>query len=740
MKRALFLAAFWLIPTLAAVGGTPVAVAPEARASPLPSKGPAFISIATGRSALVFAVDGAGRLQQVAFGRKGLVPPETTALPDWATDALPCAGNGYLLEPALQVIHSDGNISTELGYVSHGMKRETPDCVVTRITLRDRFYPLTVTLCFRAYEAEDIIEQWTEIVHEEPGAVVLGRYASAAPAFQAGAYWVSQFQGDVLREGELGEEKLTRGLKVLDSKLTVRAHFHRNPSFLLALGAPAQEEAGEVIGGALAWPGNFQFGFDVDWNGHLRVLAGANPFGAEYRLAAGKVFATPAMLWSWSDAGKGQVSRSFHRWARKYGVRDGDKPRPILLNNWETTFFDFNETKLLALFDGAKDLGIDLFLLDDGWFSDKDPKNHQRIGLGDWKANPKILPHGLSFLVDEAKKRGFGFGIWMEPESVHLGSDVYRAHPDWVLQQPHRELNAFNRQTLLDLTRPEAKEFVWDAIRRTLGGNPGISYLKWDANRVAPQPGSTYLPPDQQQNLPVDYQVGLEDLMRRMRDTYPDVMAMLCAGGGGRVDYGSLKYFHSFWPSDSTDPLQRIYIQWGYSHFYPAWALSAHVTSMGHRPLKFALDVALTGALGIDRDVGKLTDEDRLLLTQGIAVYRTKVRDLIQHGDLYRLESPYDGKRAVLSYVAEDRARALAFVYQLGETGVGPVKLRGLDPARRYRVTELNLPPGTKSRLAIDGRTLTGAELMDFGFVSPLSRAVESAVIEFSPAAESTVK
>ncbi len=331
---------------------------------------------------------------------------------------------------------------------------------------------------------------------------MLGRFASAAPGFQAGSYWVSQFQGDVLREGELTEERLAPGLKVLDSKLTVRAELHRNPSFLLALDGPAREEAGEVIGGALAWSGNFQFAFDVDWNGHLRVLAGASPFGAQYKLPPGKLFSTPAMLWSWSDAGKGQVSRNFHRWARRYGVRDGDKPRPVLLNNWETTFFDFNEAKLLALFDGAKDLGIDLFLLDDGWFSDKDPKNHERVGLGDWRTNPKILPHGLSYLVTEAKKRGFGFGIWMEPESVHLGSEVYRAHPDWLMQQPHRELQAFNHQTLLDLTRPETRDFVWSAINRTLGDNAGISYLKWDANRAEPQPGSTYLPADQQQNLP----------------------------------------------------------------------------------------------------------------------------------------------------------------------------------------------------------------------------------------------
>lgn len=688
------------------------------------------IAINTKRSALVLLAAKNGTLYQVSFGRAPATPAAPPRAPDRYDEVFPCYGSGYMLEPALQATHSDGNTSTELMYVSHESVTRNDNITETRIRLRDRHYPFFIVLCYRCYREEDVIEQWTEITHEESGPVTLGRFASAAPRLQASNYWVTQFYGDVLREGELVEEQLTPGLKILDSKLAVRAHLYRPPAFVLALDQSAQEESGEAIGGTLAWSGNFQFAFDLDWQRRLRVLAGINPLGAQYRLKREKTFTTPAMLWSWSDRGKGQVSRNFHRWARRYGIRDGAKPRPVLLNNWETTYFNFDERKLLSLFDGGKDLGVDLFLLDDGWFSDKDPNNVQRIGLGDWEVNRKILPHGLPFLVDEARKRGLGFGIWVEPESLHLGSRLYREHPDWILRQSHRDLQAPNQQLLLDLTRPEVREFVWGVVDRVLGETPGLAYLKWDANRTAPQPGSAYLPPEEQQHVPIDYQWALYDIMRRMAEKYPQVTTMLCSGGGGRVDYGSMKYFHSFWPSDGTDPLQRIYTQWGFSHLFPGWALSAHITSMGHRPTKFAVDVALNGALGIDRDVANLAAADRATLRQGIQVYRTRIRDLVQHGDLYRLESPSSGKRAALSYVSEDRMTAAVLIYQLGETAFGPIKLRGLDPAVRYKVREINLPEGRKSALAIDGKTLSGADLMSFGFPSPLRRALESAVIE----------
>jgi alpha-galactosidase len=688
-----------------------------------------LINITTARSELSLVVAGnEARVYELGYGAPRARSSRRT--PSREDEFYPPAGNGYILEAAVQAIHADGNTSTDLAYESHDTAKVDDNVTITTIKLKDPAYPFFVTLFLKSYAAEDVIEQWAEIFHEEDGPVTLQRYASSAPVFKSESYWLTQFQGNYMREVELVEENLKPGLKILDSKIGVRAHQMRNPSFMLALDGPAREDAGEVIGGTLAWSGSFQFAFDIDWNNRLRALCGINPYGSTYKLARGKVFKTPAMLWSWSDAGKGQVSRNFHRWARNYGIRDGHKSRPVLLNNWEATFMDFDEQKIVSLFDGAKELGVDLFLLDDGWFGNKHPRDNDRAGLGDWQVNKKKLPRGLSYLADQAKERGIGFGIWIEPEMVNPASELYEKHPDWVIRQPKRELQFGRNQLALDLTRPEVKEHVIKVIDDTFGPNPGITYTKWDCNRYITQPGSSHLPADEQQHLLIDYQWALYDTMRHMAETYPNVMAMVCAGGSGRVDYGAMKYFDSFWPSDNTDPLQRIFIQWGFNHFFPANAISAHVTDMGHKPLKFAIDVALTGAFGVDRDVSRWTPEERKQVADAVKLYHERLRDLVLQGDLYRLESPYETPRAALSYVSEDKSRAVVFVFQLRETAHGPVKPQGLDPAKRYRIREINLPEGRKSRL--NEQVIDGATLMADGFSAPLRRSLESAVIEIT--------
>jgi len=315
---------------------------------------------------------------------------------------------------------------------------------------------------------------------------------------------------------------------------------------------------------------------------------------------------------------------------------------------------------------------------------------------------------------------------------VNPSSELYEKHPDWVVKQPSRELLFGRNQLVLDLTRPEVREFAWRVIDDTLRPNPGITYLKWDANRYVTQPGSSWLGREEQRHLLVDYQWALYDVMGRMAEQHPHVMAMVCAGGAGRVDYGALRYFHSFWPSDNTDPLQRVYIQWGFGHFFPAVAVSAHVTDIGRRPVKFAADVALAGAFGVDRDVQRMTPEERKAVAAAVRLYKERLRDVVLRGDLYRLESPYEGRRAALSYVSEDRSRAVLFVYQLGEGAFGPVRPRGLDARKRYRVREVNLPEGSTSRLALHDEVLDGATLLEEGIVSPLRRALESAVVEMS--------
>jgi alpha-galactosidase len=689
------------------------------------------LTISTAHSALVLWVAPDGRLYQLGYGTASVALPVPERAPARETEFYPASGDGFILEPALQATHADGNTSTDLRFVKDATTPLDANIKLTQIELKDGFYPFFVKLCFKAYQAEDVIEQWVEIRHDETRPVILSRFASSGPLLpKSDRYWLTHFHGDWADEAQWVEERLTSGIKVLDSKIGVRAHQYHTPSFMVALDQEAQEENGQVLGGSLEWSGSFQFSFEVDMKNRLRALNGINPFGSDYHLLPEQTFSTPAMLWSWSDQGKGQVSRNFHRWARHYGIRDGDKPRPVLLNNWEATGFKFDEARIVALFDGARALGADTFLLDDGWFGNAHPRNDDTSGLGDWQVNTNKLPHGLSYLADEAKKRGVNFGIWLEPEMVNPVSDLFEQHPDWAIGQRHREPILGRNQRVLDLSRPEVREFSWKVIQDTLTPNPGITYVKWDCNCYVTQPGSTWLGPAEQSHLLIDYQRSLYEIMGRMATNYPEVMAMLCSGGAGRLDYGALKYFHSFWPSDNTDPARRVFIQWGFSHFFPAAAIAAHVTRMGHRPIKFSLDVGMSGALGLDLDVGRLTPEEHKMVAGAVALYKRELRDVVLRGDLYRLESPYAGSRAALDFVSEDRSKAVLFVYQFKAGKGQPVKVRGLDPERLYKVREVNLAAGATSNLESDNQILEGSVLMREGVLPAIDSEFSSSVVE----------
>ena len=686
--------------------------------------------VVSGELKLSFMVGTDNRLYQLGFGNVADSVRVPKKMPSRESEFFPPYGNGVLTEPALQVTHADGNTSTELCYKGHRVEDLGEGVSQTVISLADPTYPFGVDVYIKCYEAESLMEMWNVVKHSEQAPVVLYRFASIAPTLTAKSYWLTQFSGNYKREATLTEERLARGIKILDSKLGVRAHQMCIPSFLLSLDGPASEKEGEVLAGSLRWSGSFQFAFEVDWNNRLRLLTGMNPIGSQYYLEKGEEFATPSMLYAYSARGKGEVSRRFHRWALKYGVRDAAKDRPVLLNNWEATHCDFDEVRLTELFEGAREVGAELFLLDDGWFGNgaysRDDDKH---GLGDWQPSVKKLPHGLAYLADEARKRQVGFGIWLEPEMVNPQSELYRKHPDWIITQPGREPILGRHQEILDLTRPEVQAFEWGVIDTTLRPNPGITYVKWDCNRYITQPGSSYLPADRQSHLWIDYNRALYRLMDRMATEHPGVMAMLCSGGSGRVDYGALPYFHSFWPSDNTDPLARIKIQWGFSHFFPACAISAHVTRMGKRHLKLATDVALSGAFGVDLALDRATDEEREQIAGAVRLYKERVRPLVMQGELYRLSSPYEHPLASLSYVSTDKSEAVVYLYQVADGNVPRVCMEGLDASCEYVVEEVNLPGGTTSRFALHGKRVTGAELMEKGIANPLSAQFESAVL-----------
>lgn len=670
-----------------------------------------------------------GRLYQLGFGDASKEYPVPEKL-QREMEFLPAYGNGVLLEPAVKATHTDGNTSTDLVYVSHRTDTISPDEILTVISLRDPAYNFFVDVNVKCYQNSGLMEIWNTYRHDERGGkVTLHRYASASPLVKAREYWLTQFNGRYKREATMEEERLGEGTKILDSKLGVRSTQYRIPSFILSCDAPAQEREGEVFAGSLRWSGNYQLAFDMDWNKTLRVLTGINPLGAEYRLERGDTFTTPSILWAYSKNGKGDTSRRFHRWANQYGVRDSQKLRPVLLNNWEATHCDFNEERLCSLFDGAREIGAELFLLDDGWFgNDEFSRDDDKHGLGDWQVSVKKLPRGLSYLADQAKKRGVGFGIWLEPEMVNPNSQLYTDHPDWVIGQPKREPILGRHQEILDLTRPEVQDFEWSVINNTFGPNPGIGYVKWDCNRYVTQPGSGYLPAAEQTHLLVDYNKSLYRLMDRFATSYPNVMAMLCAGGGGRADYGAMPYFHSFWPSDNTDPLGRIKIQWGYGHFFPGSVMAAHVTRMGKRHLKLAIDVALSGLFGIDLALDKATPEERRQLADAVKLYKNDIRQLVQFGELYRLVSPYEAPMASLSYISKDKKDGVVYVYMTDKDNGTVIKLDGLDADRRYTLKEISLPAGVSPRFT--EVTLTGRELMENGVKNPLADQYDSAVLQ----------
>lgn len=687
-------------------------------------------SITSGELKLSFMVGTDNRLYQLGFGDAAevITPPEK--MPSREREFLPPYGNGVIAEPALQATHADGNTSTELHYTGHRAEDLGEGVSQTVISLKDPAYPFTVDIYVKCYTVHSMMEIWNTTSHNEKGKVVLQRFASASPIVQAKEYWLTQFMGNYKREATLSEERLSEGIKILDSKLGVRAHQMRIPSFILSLNGPATENKGEVLAASLRWSGSFQFAFEVDWNKNLRLLTGINPLGSDYNLERGGTFSTPAILYTYSKQGKGEASRRYHRWAMQYAVRDAQKDRPVLLNNWEATHCDFNEERLKELFDGARQIGAELFLLDDGWFGNgaysRDDDKH---GLGDWETSTKKLPRGLSYIAKEALKRKVGFGIWLEPEMVNPQSELYQKHPEWIITQSKREPILGRHQEILDLTRPEVQAYEWEIIDKTLRPNPGISYVKWDCNRYVTQPGSGYLQASEQSHLLIDYNRALYRLMDRFAKEFPNVMAMLCAGGSGRVDYGALPYFHSFWPSDNTDPLGRIKIQWGFSHFFPASTISAHVTRMGKRHLKLAIDVALSGAFGVDLALDKATAEERAQITDAVKLYKSSIRPLVMQGELYRLVSPYESPLASLSYVSTNKQNAVVYLYQTQDGNVPQVVLGGLEEGKKYLVEEVGLPKAAASRFSAHGKIFTGTQLMSAGLANPLNAQFESAVI-----------
>lgn len=656
----------------------------------------------------------------------------------------PGFGHGETNNYAIAVKHADGDMTLDLRVES--VKVEScKEGRLLSVRTSDTVYPFHVTVFFKAYSDVDMIETWTEIENGEKKPVQLLKFNSCMLPVRRGDVWVSHFYGSWANETQLVEEPLKPGILTIQNKDGVRNSQTAHAEVMLSLDGKPREESGDVIGAALCYTGNYQIdittsvaqmGVNTPLSDYHCYSAGICPDNSAYPLQPKEVFKTPEVALTYSTEGLGGASRAFHRWARAHKLAHGDRPRSILLNSWEGVYFDIEESNMNRMMADLAAIGGELFVMDDGWFGDKYQRDNSSA-LGDWAVDKRKLPHGIDGLCAMARDNGVSFGIWIEPEMCNTVSELYEKHPDWIINARGRDIIAGrgDTQVILDMGRKEVQDHVFGIVDDLLGNHPGISYIKWDANMTMVSFGSSALKADEQSKLYINYHRGLDDVCKRIRAKYPDVTIQACASGGGRVNYGYLPYFDEFWVSDDTDALQRVCMQWGTSYFFPAIAMGAHISAVPNHilgrvtPLKFRADVAMSGRLGMELQPKDLSPLDYAQCKRAVADYKS-IRNTVQLGDLYRLHSPYEDLGvSSLMFVSEDKSDAAVMWYRTEyfyDHYVPRLRMAGLDPARTYRVVELDrmlIPTDNGYRdaeaLPFEGRSFSGKFLMETGLEIP---------------------
>ena len=601
------------------------------------------------------------------------------------------------------------------------------------ISLRDVAHPtLLVKVNYSAYSDCDIMKMNTEYINEGKKPIVLQKYMSAVLPIQSDNCVLLHLDGSSKNECNEHIEPLTNGVRVISTQALSQMAKYNNASFMLGLDGRLDETNCPVIAGSLVWMGNFHFEFHntLLTASPTLFMGGINPAASDYTLMGKKSLATPEMVFTYTNNGKGEATRTFHRWARHHQLLDGTKEREVLLNSWEGVHFDTTPESLQGMVTDFANLGGEMFVVDDGWFGPKYPRNNDKTSLGDWGIAKSKLPNGIRPLIDLTHKNGMKFGIWIEPEMVNLKSELYEKHPDWVLRHPDFE-PSYGRgggQMLLDLTNPKVQDFVFGVVDDILTENPDVYYIKWDNNMGMHNASSQYLPKALQSNLQVDFTLALESILKRIRAKYPKVVIQLCASGGTRLNYGFMPYFQEMWTSDQTDAFHRIQIQWGALNFYPSNMLAAHVGSSYSKytqrliPIKFRFDVASMCRLGMEMVPAKLNPAEREYAKRAIEEYKN-IRPVVQQGDLYRLISPYEGDKntTALMYVNEAKNKAVLFAYRhlIRENLSQPIiRLQGLNPNAKYVIREV-APEFLNKPVKISGKTISGKMLMEEGIVMP---------------------
>ena len=619
-------------------------------------------------------------------------------------------GGMYYNEPSLKVTLADGDRDLVLKYVSYRLQGDTLE-----IRLKDIQYDLFVDLTYRVFAEEDIICKQAKIENHTSQAVTVESGQSGVWYVPAGeGHRLSYLTGRWAGETQLIQEPINPGKKILESRRGATSH-ELNPWFAVDYRGEANQEHGRVWFGALGWSGNWKLVVEDTPPAHqVRVTGGYNDFDFSWPLSPGQSLSTPPYYGGFSSQGFGGASRLMHRLERDQILPDHLHPRlrPVLYNSWEATEFNVNEAGQRALAEKAAKLGVELFVVDDGWFG---RRNNDHAGLGDWYVNPQKFPHGLKPLISYVNSLGMEFGLWFEPEMVNPDSDLYRRHPDWVMNFPGRPRSEARNQLVLNMARDDVKEYIFGVLDKMLSEN-NIKYIKWDMNRNFSEPGWPEAPIPEQKEIWVKYVRNVYQIMDRLRAKHPGLEIESCSGGGGRVDLGILKRVDEVWTSDNTEAFDRLRIQEGFTYAYAPKIMSAWVTDVPNMngrstPLKFRFLVAMQGALGIGANLNKWSAEDFDLASRMVRYYKG-VRTTVQEGDLYRLFSPRQDNLTANEYISPDGRQAVIFAFlhsqQFGRP-VPTIYLRGLDGNALYRIGTID------DKLIEKQQIVSGAFLMRHG-------------------------
>jgi alpha-galactosidase len=647
-------------------------------------------------------------------------------------------GGLNFVEPCLKLTFPDEVRDLALKYHSHQLIAG----LELVVTLKDVTYPLFVHLHYRPLADVDLIVRWAEIENCCTERVHLENAQSAVwYAPNQRAYRLTFLAGHWAGEFNLKQTMLQQGKKVMESRRGITSH-HETPWFALDPDGASNEHSGLVWFGTLAWSGNWKIVVEYTSNQQMRVTGGVNDFDFAWELSPGEVFKTPEFIGGYTEQGFGGSSRLLHRYALcyVYPEQQRSKPWPVFYNTWETFWFDFDEQKLMALAEKAAQLGVEVFHVDDGWFG---ARQNEYSGLGDWYPNQRKFPGGLKPLVDKVKSLGMEFSLWIEPENVNLDSEAYRAHPDWVYRFPTRPPSLQRESLILNLGREDVRQYIWQCIS-DLVRQYGVRNFKWDLNRQMSEPGWLGLPAEKQKELWVRHVQGVYEIKARLKEEFPDLTLECCSGGGGRVDYGVLRFCEIALTSDNHDPLARLLIHEGYSYVFPAKTMGSWVTDLPSPltnrslPLKFMFHMAMMGALGIQTNILQWNEQEIEYAREMIRLYK-EIRPIVQEGDLYRLSSLRNDHIAAVQYVDPQAEHAVLFVFMHSNCAKDmpiPNVIRWAKPRFEYTLYLKGLVPDNYYRVEGDEHLRSGEALMSAGIRIGLDGDGDSSLIRINAGSE----